>query len=98
MEKETAYALNGGVGDEKNALLQIMFEPKEVELGDSGKQVLILQFILDMLDYDLGPDGIDGVYGSSTQAAVEAFQIANNLKLDGVCGVETWNSLLGSGI
>lgn len=98
MEKETAYALNGGVGDEKNALLQIMFEPKEVDLGDSGKQVLILQFILDMLDYDLGPDGIDGVFGTSTRAAVEAFQLANNLELDGICGVETWNSLLGSGI
>lgn len=98
MEKESTYALNGGIGDEKNAMLQILFEPKEVSIGDGGKQVLMLQFILDMLDYDLGPDGIDGVYGSSTQAAVETFQIANNLKLDGICGVETWNSLLGSGV
>jgi peptidoglycan hydrolase-like protein with peptidoglycan-binding domain len=98
MEKESTYALNGGIGDEKNAMLQVMFEPKEISSGDEGKQVLILQFILDMLDYDLGPDGIDGVYGPSTQAAVEAFQIANNLKLDGICGVETWNSLLGSGV
>lgn len=36
---------------------------------------------------------IDGVFGAKTDAAVRAFQIANNLKGDGIVGVLTWAAL-----
>ena len=32
---------------------------------------------------------INGVYDAATEAAVRAFQSANNLKVDGICGSET---------
>lgn len=37
---------------------------------------------------------VDGIFGSGTQAAVEAFQLANGLTVDGVIGPNTWVRLL----
>jgi hypothetical protein len=39
-------------------------------------------------------DMIDGSYGPSTQAAVQAFQSAHGLTVDGIVGPETWAALL----
>lgn len=38
---------------------------------------------------------LDGSFGSATKAAVEAFQKANGLTVDGSCGPATWKKLLG---
>jgi peptidoglycan hydrolase-like protein with peptidoglycan-binding domain len=40
------------------------------------------------------PDVVDGRFGASTQAAVEAFQAAHGLLVDGMVGPETWAALL----
>jgi hypothetical protein len=40
------------------------------------------------------PDMIDGRFGPSTVAAVEAFQTAHGLLADGIVGPETWAALL----
>jgi Putative peptidoglycan binding domain len=37
---------------------------------------------------------VDGSYGPSTQAAVEAFQTAHGLTVDGIVGPSTWTALL----
>jgi hypothetical protein len=38
--------------------------------------------------------GVDGGFGAVTQTAVEQFQLANGLLVDGVIGPETWQALL----
>ena len=38
---------------------------------------------------------IDGDYGPTTQSAVEAFQTAKGLTVDGIVGPSTWSALLG---
>lgn len=42
----------------------------------------------------LGGLTVDGAYGSKTKKAVAAYQSANNLKSDGICGAKTWNALI----
>ena len=63
--------------------------------GSSGKDVQQLQQILLSLGYDLGPCGVDGVFGRMTQAAVQAFQKARGLTVDGIVGPLTWAAMEG---
>jgi len=37
---------------------------------------------------------VDGIFGSKTEAAVEDFQHADQLKVDGVVGPKTWGALV----
>ncbi len=43
------------------------------------------------------PSDEDGVFGPSTRAAVEVFQHTRGLRVDGVCGQQTWNTLVEAG-
>lgn len=66
--------------------------------GTKGNDVKQMQKVLKQLGYELGnfgenKDGIDGVFGSVTQAAVRAFQEANGLTVDGIVGPETLKAL-----
>jgi serine/threonine protein kinase len=61
--------------------------------GDSGKKVLQAQCMLSKRGYDLGSDGVDGQFGPATQTAVESFQSAKGLSVDGIVGHETWSAL-----
>jgi N-acetylmuramoyl-L-alanine amidase len=40
---------------------------------------------------------IDSSFGDETLAAVRAFQTRRGLRIDGICGVETWGALIESG-
>lgn len=57
--------------------------------GSSGSDVKEMQKKLLLLHYDCGSAGADGDFGSGTLAAVKAFQSANGLTVDGVCGPNT---------
>ena len=55
-----------------------------------------LQGRLRDLDLPSSPDRA-GEYGPGTRAAVEAFQHRRGLRVDGVCGRQTWNALVEAG-
>ncbi len=70
--------------------------PDVLQLGSSGNAVLNLQYFISYLAafYDTIPAvAIDGNFGESTRAAVEAVQRTFGLPPDGVVGEQTWNQL-----
>jgi N-acetylmuramoyl-L-alanine amidase len=44
-----------------------------------------------------GPVDADGIFGPATRATVEAFQRLRGLRVDGICGPQTWNTLVEAG-
>lgn len=62
-----------------------------LSMGSRGASVTQLQQLL--LSHGFNPGGIDGIFGSKTQAAVIAFQRSRNLVADGIVGVATWTAL-----
>ena len=62
-----------------------------VREGSKGDDVRYLQNRLTILGYK--PGAIDGIFGTKTKTAVEAFQADNDLAKDGVCGPKTWAAL-----
>lgn len=58
--------------------------------GNSGAYVKMMQQALADAGYTIG---IDGKFGSKTEDVVKAFQKANGLTADGVCGPKTWKAL-----
>jgi hypothetical protein len=63
-------------------------------LGDEGEWVTYLQQLLEQAGY---LNGADGVFGSTTEDAVRAYQEAAGLTADGVVGEQTWAVLTGAG-
>jgi len=59
--------------------------------GSSGQTVMTIQKKLKNWGYYDG--GVDGIYGSRTEAAVKWFQRKNGLKVDGICGDQTLKAL-----
>lgn len=57
------------------------------KLGETGAKVRVVQKLLKIYQ--------DGQFGQLTEEAVRELQRANNLKVDGIVGTETWKVLLG---
>ena len=66
-----------------------------VRSGDKGIIVRTIQSMLQSKGYSVS---VNGTYDSKTVSAVKAFQTKNDLKADGICGVETQKLLFGSGL
>ena len=65
-----------------------------IRKGSKGVVVKECQTMLKALGYNLGICGIDGDYGTATDAAVRSFQREHPpLVVDGVCGPMTWDAL-----
>ena len=62
-----------------------------LKMWSFGDDVKELQKLLSQLGYYSGE--IDGIFGKYTCLAVESFQAANNLKVDGIVGVQTRGKL-----
>jgi peptidoglycan hydrolase-like protein with peptidoglycan-binding domain len=63
--------------------------------GSKGDPVHGLQTILTSGAFGLWevtPDGIDGDFGSKTEASVRAFQTWAHIKVDGIVGQQTWDT------
>ena len=63
--------------------------------GDRGGTVAAMQALLALRGFPCDNGGADGIFGSGTGTALEAFQGANQLKVDAVCGRDSWSCLLG---
>ncbi|MDR1664162.1 MAG: peptidoglycan-binding protein [Clostridiales bacterium] len=59
--------------------------------GDKGDSVKQMQLYLNANGAALATDGS---FGAATETAVETFQQAKGLTVDGVCGASTWDALL----
>ncbi len=69
---------------------------KTLKPGDRGKEVLDVQSRLRALGFDVGTDGVDGLFGEDTRTAVELYQQQNGLLADGIVGENTWCELVES--
>ena len=66
-------------------------------MGDRGAAVRDIQQRLSAVVGGGAPIDEDGVFGASTRAAVEVFQHHRGLRVDGICGQQTWNTLVEAG-
>lgn len=70
------------------------FGYRTLRKGDEGEDVKELQKILKKWNSKLLPKyGADGDFGSETKGAVEVFQKAHNLTVDGIVGKQTYAAL-----
>ena len=67
-----------------------------LRLGDAGEAVRDVQRRLARLGFDLSRDPA-ATYGETTEAAVRQFQEQRGLRIDGICGHQTWSSLVEAG-
>jgi peptidoglycan hydrolase-like protein with peptidoglycan-binding domain len=90
--------LNGlpAVGEDQPSPFKVdKVEPPDrptVKKGSKGAVVEELQRRL--ADKGFSPGSVDGVFGKRTTTALIAFQKANGLEADSVCGPKTWRALL----
>lgn len=87
----------------KADLVQLLGEPvadnvgnptgwhRTLSLGAGGDDVRAVQALLTALGYD--PQGVDGIFGQQTQAAVEHAQSAWQIAKDGVVGPQTYGAI-----
>ena len=64
--------------------------PATIRKGSTGPDVTYCQTLLVTEGY---PTGIDGIFGSGTEASVKAFQFDHQLTPDGIVGPATWAAL-----
>ena len=95
--KDVANAMNGEV------TVTVTEQKKEEEemyptlkKGARGKDVMLLQKLLEATGYPCGRAGIDGDFGAGTEAAVEKFQIEYSLTPDKIVGPATWTALVNA--
>ena len=67
-----------------------------LRLGMQGEAVVDLQLRLGALGHPTGPDEA-GDLGPATVEAIRTFQQARGLRVDGICGDETWGCLVDTG-
>ena len=60
--------------------------------GSRGCYVMILQDALSTLGYQTGRR-IDGVFGVKTEQALKGYQRRTSLRVDGVCGCDSWKKI-----
>ena len=64
----------------------------EVRNGVECDAVKVLQTVLTYLGFPCGD--IDGDFGKKTEAAVKKYQTAIGIRVDGICGKNTWKYLI----
>ena len=76
---------------------EVKHEMGIITYGSRGDKVIELQRALQQLGYDIGSrTGADGIFGKTTQAAVEQYQRDRGLQITGVWDEASHQALLGS--
>ena len=70
--------------------------PATLKRGDQSDEVLLLQQRLAIAGFSMGRS-VNGVFDTSTAAAVADFQASRGLSVDGICGPHTWTALQEAG-
>ena len=83
---------SGEATEGQNGGNTVMVELNVLRKGSKGEQVKTLQRLLNAMGYSCG--SVDGAFGVKTLGAVEKFQRAKGLTVDGIVGKDTWNALL----
>lgn len=65
---------------------------RNYDVGSQGTDVMKIQQALQLAGFSPGP--IDGKFGPQTKTAVQSFQSAQGIKIDGIVGPVTWARLL----
>jgi peptidoglycan hydrolase-like protein with peptidoglycan-binding domain len=87
----TALALAGATAETTGAYaFGGAFYPAQ-SAGDRGVDVLAIEYLLLHRGYEVPTDG---VFQSSVDSSVRAFQSANGLEADGIVGPKTWGALV----
>ena len=73
-----------------------MATPATISQGATGSTVRWAQYLLVRTREELNYQQIDGIFGPVTKNAVEAFQAADHLTVDGIVGPQTWAALGGN--
>ena len=60
-----------------------------LKIGSTGMPVRRAQKRMSLVGYDVG--GVDGRYGTATEAAVKKLQQQRSLTVDGIVGPQTWS-------
>ena len=87
--KDGTIAIPQGKGDSDDPAITSITLKK----GDRGEPVAEMQRMLIACGYSCGSYGADGVFGSSTEKTLKAFQKASGLKVDGLYGENSKNAL-----
>lgn len=70
----------------------ISVNAQQLQNGDSGNPVKVLQASLNALGFNCGT--VDGEFGANTEKAVKALQKSGNMSADGIVGKNTWQFIL----
>lgn len=74
----------------------VMWPPRDIDKNMSGDDVAVLQAVLIARGYDV--EFIDGDFDGTLDSALRQFQKDKSLKVDGVCGPNTWKKVLEIGV
>lgn len=88
--------LKEAVDELSGSLVDLSKIDRELGMNDRGEDVKKVQKALRELGYDLGKfgeDGVDGIIGTYTEAAIKSFQEAQGLKVTGIVDEETLAAL-----
>lgn len=91
-EQYNMFRLRMDIAKNLGVKLHVDIYDKVFKKGNSGDAVGLIQMRLNELGFDCGR--VDCIYGTTTSEAVKAFQKANNLTVDGICGPITVNRLI----
>ncbi len=73
-----------------------MISSSNLRVGDDGEAVRDVQRRLARLGFDVRDDPT-GYFGPATEGAIRRFQESRGLRADGMCGHQTWSSLVEAG-